>query len=283
MAAMIVAAGLGVPAVQASPSGTPDPMYRLYNPNSGEHFYTKDEKEKNTLISYGWKDEGIAWTGPYAGDPVYRLYNPNAGDHHYTMSEEERDALVKVGWTDEGIGWYSDSYQNVKVYRQYNPNAKTGAHNYTTSKKENDALVAAGWIAEGVCWYGSERLPEYLDGTWYEVTQTTGSYKAVEREDGSYLYAEICDDVITVKEHRESGDVLVWNGTYEHIDLDKPGTDNDRWDYTWTSKRIGDVEGLMKYQGETKVFRFYGGSLEFDISTPDSDRSVMLRIKKYII
>ncbi|MBQ9279078.1 MAG: hypothetical protein IJ224_10660 [Lachnospiraceae bacterium] len=130
-------------------------MYRLYNPNSGEHFYTANEKEKNNLVSVGWRYEGIGWKAPVKSNtPVYRLYNKNAGDHHYTMSEKEKDNLVKLGWKYEGIGWYSDDAKSVPLYRQYNPNAKAGSHNYTTSKSENDMLVGVGWKGEGVGWYG---------------------------------------------------------------------------------------------------------------------------------
>ena len=32
----------------------PGGMHRLYNPNSGEHFYTEDTNEKNWLVSLGW-------------------------------------------------------------------------------------------------------------------------------------------------------------------------------------------------------------------------------------
>ncbi|MCR5048812.1 MAG: hypothetical protein K6A37_07640 [Saccharofermentans sp.] len=38
-------------------------MYRLYNPNSSEHFYTADEGERGYLINLGWDDEGIGWYG----------------------------------------------------------------------------------------------------------------------------------------------------------------------------------------------------------------------------
>ena len=31
------------------------PMFRLYNPNSGEHFYTGNAAEKNHLAAIGWK------------------------------------------------------------------------------------------------------------------------------------------------------------------------------------------------------------------------------------
>ncbi len=131
------------------------PMHRLYNPNSGEHFYTADDDERNGLVQLGWKYEGTGWNAPETSStPVYRLYNANAGDHHYTMSEEEKNALVSVGWKYEGIGWYSDDAKEVPLYRQYNPNAKAGSHNYTVDKTENDALVALGWKAEGIGWYG---------------------------------------------------------------------------------------------------------------------------------
>ena len=84
-------------------------MHRMYNPNSGEHHYTKDIYEREHLISIGWKDEDIGWySDDNEGTPLYRLYNPNAttGNHHYTTSTRERDKLIKLGWNDEGIGWY---------------------------------------------------------------------------------------------------------------------------------------------------------------------------------
>lgn len=133
----------------------PISMYRLYNPNSGEHFYTSKASEKDNLVKLGWKYEGIGWLAPETSDtPVYRLYNENGGEHHYTLDAKERNLLVSVGWTYEGIGWYSDDAKEVALYRQYNPNAFANNHNYTTDKSENDWLVSIGWQAEGIGWYG---------------------------------------------------------------------------------------------------------------------------------
>ncbi len=133
-------------------------MYRLYNPNSGEHFYTANAKERDHLEKVGWNFEGVGWKAPKTSStPVYRLYNPNAGDHHYTINRKERDHLISVGWKDEKIGWYSaKSATGVPVYRQYNPNAKAGAHNFTTNKGENNALVRVGWREEGIGWYAAD-------------------------------------------------------------------------------------------------------------------------------
>ncbi|WP_181163489.1 hypothetical protein [Bifidobacterium sp. UTBIF-78] len=146
--------GLAPTSFAEDSGGTVD-MYRMYNPNSGEHFYTGKTTERDQLRGSGWKYEGVGWVAPAQSDtPVYRLYNPNASDHHYTTSAEERDQLLQAGWTDEGIGWYSsDTNRGFTVYRQYNPNAKSGAHNYTLDSGEASNLIAHGWRDEGVAWY----------------------------------------------------------------------------------------------------------------------------------
>lgn len=131
-------------------------MQRLYNPNSGEHFYTGDVNERNHLVSIGWKDEGTAWYAPETSTtPVYRLYSSALEDHHYTTDSNEKDALTKLGWKDEGISWYSDDQKGTPLYRLYNQNAKkAGSHHYTPNKGEADALVSQGWKYEGIAWYG---------------------------------------------------------------------------------------------------------------------------------
>lgn len=142
-----------------SETGTGMTMHRLYNPNSGEHFYTSSSTEKKTLVAAGWSDEGIGWFAPETSNtPVYRLYNENTGDHHYTMDAKERDNLIRAGWNDEGTGWYSDDAKTIPLYREYNPNAVTGTHNYTTDKAEHDKLVSVGWNDEGIGWYGIEDI-----------------------------------------------------------------------------------------------------------------------------
>lgn len=144
------------PSKPSEPQARSMALYRLYNPNSGEHFYTLNAGEKALLVQAGWTDEGIGWqTVRTSSYPVYRLYNPNAGDHHYTMDTAEKEALVTLGWKDEGISFYSDKpHQGSPVYRQYNPNAQmAGAHNYTINRAENDCLASLGWKAEGIAFW----------------------------------------------------------------------------------------------------------------------------------
>lgn len=168
-------------------SGTQD-MYRLYNRNSGEHFYTANSGERNSLVKAGWRYEGIGWTAPKTGDPVYRLYNPNAGEHHYTTKNGEKNSLVRAGWKYEGIGWRSGG--SVPLYRQYNPHAKTGTHNYTTSKAENDSLVKAGWKAEGIGWYGTDKKQNTTGTTTKPSNNTKTSNTNKQSHQGAYKIGE---------------------------------------------------------------------------------------------
>jgi hypothetical protein len=39
------------------------PVYRLYNPYSGEHVYTTDAREYAQVGAAGWHQEGVAWDG----------------------------------------------------------------------------------------------------------------------------------------------------------------------------------------------------------------------------
>lgn len=149
--------GTSKPANPSKPTGDSAPVvsYRLYNPNTGEHFYTTNKAEHDMLKSVGWNSEFGTWKLPTKSDyPIYRLYNPNSGDHHYTLNESEKNALVGYGWKDEGIGMYSAADDGEVIYRLYNPNAKVGQHHYTNSKAEKDMLVKAGWNDEGTGWYG---------------------------------------------------------------------------------------------------------------------------------
>ena len=132
-----------------------DPMYRLYNPNTGEHIYTSDLGEKDYLSAIGWNFEGIGWNAPVNSDtPVYRLFNPFTSEHYYTTNEEEMFYLSVIGWNYEGIGWYSAD-NGMPIYRVFNPyNDGPGAHHYTGDSGEVFALVGQGWNDEGIGWYG---------------------------------------------------------------------------------------------------------------------------------
>ncbi|WP_159721885.1 leucine-rich repeat protein [Enterococcus sp. CSURQ0835] len=122
-------------------------LHRLYNPNSGEHFYTLSTPEKDHLVTQGWQYEGVLGSAAEKGEAVYRLYNPNVGDHHYTTSAQERDHLASLGWQTEGTAFASGGEQDV--FRLYNPNAVAGAHHYTQHATERDQLANVGWHTEG--------------------------------------------------------------------------------------------------------------------------------------
>ncbi len=137
-------------------------LFRVYNPNTWEHFYTTDVAERRSLILAGWKGEGIIGYFPtYASTDtnlMYRFRNPNTGDHHYTADQIEVMSILIAGWVPEGTSFNSlKQGMGEPIYRLYNPNAVTGTHHYTSDKAEKDYLVSIGWRDEGISWYASSK------------------------------------------------------------------------------------------------------------------------------
>lgn len=139
-------------------SPTVTPVYRLYNKNTGEHFYTTSAFERDSLLRAGWNNENIGWHAPLSGTPVYRIYNPNAkgGDHYYTISKYEAEEVVKAGWRWDNNGqpvFYAGGNRNI--YVAFNPNATaSGSHNYTIDANEQNMLLKAGWKYGTIAWQG---------------------------------------------------------------------------------------------------------------------------------
>ncbi len=86
-----------------------NPVYRVYNPNAGDHHYTMNAVEMYSLVMAEWRYEGIGfYSDPNQAVPLFRAYNPNAqaGSHNYTTDRGENDHLCRLGWNNEGIAWY---------------------------------------------------------------------------------------------------------------------------------------------------------------------------------
>ena len=128
-------------------------VFRLYNMNTGEHFYSADIDEVNKCANAGWQCEGVAfYHSDDEGVDVYRLYNP-AGDHMFTTSASERDWLVSLGWVDEKVAFKTPKFTDKPVYRLYNEHVTIGTHLFTTSTKEVMDTIKMGWLLEGIGFY----------------------------------------------------------------------------------------------------------------------------------
>lgn len=251
-------------------------MYRLYNPNSGEHFYTKDVVERNHLAEIGWKYEGIGWYAPFNsedGIPVYRLYNKNGGEHHYTVNAAERRYLMNLGWNDEGIGWYSYEEKSstgakrmpksgaAPLYRQYNLNAFSNNHNYTLSRNENDYLIGLGWRSEGIGWYGVKQKSYLTNEEKPNIEKVTASLQNPD----SYYVMNSWDKIGYSSKIFGKDDNTVWiivNGDILPLNLDD--TENDGYfdgsmELYATDLNIGDhcKNLILVTNGDDGICRFY--------------------------
>lgn len=137
-------------------------VYRMYNPNTGEHLHTLNWNEKVNLEEAGWDYEGISMRVGGTGSELYRLYNPNTGEHFYTLNWNEKTNLVSHGWRYEGVAWKTTP-KGLPVYRVYNPNARdAGTHHYTLLSEEVASLVKVGWKSENVAWFAVGGAEPYV-------------------------------------------------------------------------------------------------------------------------
>jgi len=136
---------------EASSSSIVDKMnvYRLYNPQNGEHLYTKDLHEAEAITEQrGWQWEGVGFTASSSkGQAVWRLYDSATGLHLWTTDAWERRVLLtqRRGWSDEGLAWYGAG--PYRLTRLFDP--RSGQHLYTRDAYEARVLsTERGWTLE---------------------------------------------------------------------------------------------------------------------------------------
>ncbi len=146
------------------PEDNPDPgnggeipegstVYRFLNNNTGVHFYTADEAERNNILENlpQYNPEGASYISAPESDsltgvaPVYRFLNTDTGVHLYTISEAERDSIQQnlPNYELEGVAYYGYTEPQegtTPLYRFYNP--AIDAHFYTPSTAERDNIIA---------------------------------------------------------------------------------------------------------------------------------------------
>jgi hypothetical protein len=139
-------------------------VYRFFDTNTGDHFYTTSAAEKQqilqTLPSYHY--EGVAWATPDKGpgtEDVFRFYDTATRDHFFTDSAAERDQILKTlpSYHYEGVAFqaYADPSAAGSgadtLERFYN--TTTHVHHYAASAQEGYAInhgsAGAGWVDDG--------------------------------------------------------------------------------------------------------------------------------------
>ncbi len=142
----------------AGAGGTKVPLYRAYNPSTGNHLFTDSYQEyQNAVKNLGYRNEGVDGylekTQRPGTEPVYRMLGPK-GDHLYTTNPSQRQQAQQQGYKDEGVAGYvatSAQPNTAPLYAMVDPNS--GEHFYTTNPTERQQDLSKGWKDEGVIGY----------------------------------------------------------------------------------------------------------------------------------
>jgi hypothetical protein len=134
------------------------PLYRYWNPDIGDHFYTTNWSELrwgangwNFEQQQGWLyDDAFANCGAVG---LHRYWNPSIGDHFYTTDYNELRGGGQ-GWQYEGIAGYcfpNPRNRTLPLFRYWN--SGIGDHFYTTNWSE---------LRAGQSGYSLERIECYV-------------------------------------------------------------------------------------------------------------------------
>ncbi|WP_019503888.1 calcium-binding protein [Pleurocapsa sp. PCC 7319] len=139
-------------------------VYRFFNNNSGVHFYTVDENERDSvqnLDHFSFEGESYNVLDPLSGAegavPVYSFLNQDTGVHLYTTSETEKEAVEELdnfSFKGEVFSAFDTQIEGtIPIYRFFN--ADTGAHFYTPSAAERDNVEdnLAEFEYEGIAYF----------------------------------------------------------------------------------------------------------------------------------
>ncbi|KAG5646182.1 hypothetical protein DXG03_004235 [Asterophora parasitica] len=136
------------------------PVYRAFNAQHSDHFYTTNLAEFQTVVNGGtYISEGAPFkifsTPGFDTVPFYRLYNPELYDHFYTTNAAERDFAVNtLNYVYESVIGHVYPNTNcggIPLHRLYN--VQLSDHVYTTTAQEVEYAKANGWNYEGVAAY----------------------------------------------------------------------------------------------------------------------------------
>lgn len=165
-------------------------VYRAYNQNTDDHFFTTNAAEFSYLVSIGLKDEStghdtFAYTKTQADGTVavHRLYNIANGGHYYTTNNSERDTLVALGWTfekDEGFVFDSPTLCAREIFRLYNKNS--GHHLFTDNPSVRDAILTkypGVWVQQKSLGWSVPFVPPPSSGTSAPATRAARSAEPI--------------------------------------------------------------------------------------------------------
>ncbi|MCB2187324.1 MAG: VCBS repeat-containing protein [Deltaproteobacteria bacterium] len=222
-------------------------LHRLYNPNSGRHYYTKNNGERDALVAAGWnfeRDEGYIFTAadvaPADTVEVFRLYHPTIGTHLYTKNAFEAAWVVTnlPPWEQQtSLGW---AYNSLTV------GARVAAEN-TVSPDSSLLRAAAGQmgvdLASLAAW---QALLGDQTGAKTGATSTSAADSAPNR--AAWLAGELGlggeAAPLALRDPTAAGRVQAWR------DFDGDGAD----DLVWADPATGRVTlTLMGATGPGKV------------------------------
>lgn len=124
-------------------------VYRLFNPSINAHLYTGSISERDSLMSDGWNNEGVAFYGCEAGDTTLARVKKNNNYKLLTYNSPDYNAHIANGFLFESLVTTLSGQAKKTLYAKYRP--ATGSMFYTLSQASGNSAGFTEIYTLNVC------------------------------------------------------------------------------------------------------------------------------------
>lgn len=131
------------------------PLYRYWNSNYNDHYYTTNFDDKASYekvgYSYDWIEGYLCKNQESGTVPLYRYWNEKKKDHYYTTNPNDKASYEKAGYRYDWIEGYvykSPAEGRTPLYRYWN--GKKNDHYFTTNPDDKIPYGKAGYSYDWV-------------------------------------------------------------------------------------------------------------------------------------
>lgn len=191
-------------------------VLRLYNRWTGEHLYTTNRAEYDSLGRRGWNREGIGFYGGGSAS-VWRLYNRwlKAGTHLLTTDKTEYDNLIKDGWSGEGVAFgavsarkgQTDSQRREAEARRREAEIRAAINRNPRSVNDGDVVTVTGKV---VCLHGD------IHDSYSVKLERPLSIRNI-RAHWDRGHTQTVDTLVVVKWIHDGGSFTGWSDEYMNV------------------------------------------------------------------
>lgn len=230
-------------------------VYRLYDTTTGSHLFTGSEVERDTLVTQGWRDEGIGFYGCAAGNVTLARVHKDRDYKLLPYGSSEYNTHINNGYALQSLVTTTSGLAKKTLHVKYRASSQSTL--YTLSSTEGDSAGFATAETMFVCEQNITPVFRLYDG------RNSNHFYTVSTSERNSSYEKYGLRYEGVGFYLTNGGTLPVYRLYH-------SRQGDHFYTASISEKNSAINGGYKYEGigfmlntsdQTDVYRLYNGSI----------------------